>query len=211
MNYDHAVMGMITMIIGLIQPINAIFRPHAPKENEGKTTLRLVWEICHKGLGWIGILFAFITIWMGTTLLKTKEDRRMFQFYYGVWVLGFLVLIASFMLLEKKQDKYNQVPAKEETDPEVVEVEEVEEVDKVDKVGEVVEVVEDIATHYIYFNLEKKQDKCNQVPAKEENDPEVVEAAEVAEVVEAAEVVEVVEVVQDKATHYIYCKLLHGT
>jgi len=117
MNFNHAVIGMVTMIIGLIQPINAIFRPHAPKENEEKTTLRFVWEICHRGLGWIGILLGFATIWMGTTLLS-KDDKRSFQLCYGVLVLGCLVLLSSFLLLEKKQDKYNQVPAKEKNDPE---------------------------------------------------------------------------------------------
>lgn len=39
-NYRHGLCGMATMILGLLQPCNALIRPHVPKEGEIKTTIR---------------------------------------------------------------------------------------------------------------------------------------------------------------------------
>lgn len=103
LNYDHAVLGMTTMVIGLIQPVNAIFRPHTPKEGEEKTTLRRLWEICHKGLGWVGIILAIVTIGIGTTLLAEENHRRIFQIVYGACICTLLVVLAAFLNIEKKK------------------------------------------------------------------------------------------------------------
>eukprot|EP00979_Chaetoceros_neogracilis_P005916 scaffold1143_cov214-Chaetoceros_neogracile.AAC.6 len=115
--YTHAVMGMTTMILGIIQPINAIFRPSAAEDGKEKTKLRLIWEICHKGLGWFAVALALATIGVGTTLLREPRARnfkraRNFQIVYGVAVGGCLVILTSFLLIEK--DKYKNVPANEE-------------------------------------------------------------------------------------------------
>jgi hypothetical protein len=100
-SYTHAVMGVTTMVIGLLQPLNAVFRP---KHTEGnKTRNRFLWEIMHKGLGW-GVLFlAIITISIGTTLLSTKNMQRNFQICYGVLVGGLIVLLMVFLLKDKQK------------------------------------------------------------------------------------------------------------
>lgn len=113
LHYPHAILGMITMVIGLIQPLNAIFRPHAPKKGEEKTTLRLLWEICHKGLGWVGIFLSIVTISIGTTLLADKTHRRNLQVIYGVFMGGLLLLLAIPLFLEKKRFK-NRIPISRE-------------------------------------------------------------------------------------------------
>lgn len=112
LNYPHAVLGMTTMVIGLIQPINAIFRPHPPKEGEDKALLRFVWELLHKGLGWIGILLGLITVGMGTTLILDNAQKITFQVCYALSI-GVIASIALFLYCEKRKFRYEE-PKKNE-------------------------------------------------------------------------------------------------
>lgn len=105
LNHPHAVMGIVTMSIGLFQPFNALLRPHAPEEgsDQKKTTLRLVWEVVHKGLGWGVLVLAAVTIGIGTTLLSTPEMQRNFQISYGAVVGSLLLALLAFALTDKKK------------------------------------------------------------------------------------------------------------
>lgn len=105
LHFPHAVLGMITMVIGLLQPLNAIFRPHPPKEGEEATNLRRLWEICHKWLGWTGILLGLITVGMGTTLILDKANKFAFQVCYGVSI-AIVVFLALFLNREKAECAY---------------------------------------------------------------------------------------------------------
>lgn len=106
MNYNHGVMGMTVMIMGLLQPLNAFFRPHAPKEGETKERSRMYWEFLHKGTGYSALLLAIATIGIGTTLLGSKSDQRTFQWVYGLGV-GLCLLVLTF-LLSKDKEKYQE-------------------------------------------------------------------------------------------------------
>lgn len=97
-------MGMTTMILGIFQPVNAIFRPPTPKDGQEKTKLRLAREIYHKDLGWLAVFLAVATIGVGTTLLRQPRARN-FQITYGVAVGGCLVILISFLLLDKENYK----------------------------------------------------------------------------------------------------------
>merc|ERR1712038_1989326 len=44
LHYPHAVCGIVTMLIGSLQPLNALVRPHPAQEGEEKKMIRLVWE-----------------------------------------------------------------------------------------------------------------------------------------------------------------------
>jgi hypothetical protein len=73
--YSHAVCGTTTMCLGLLQPFNSLVRPHLPKEDEDKSTLRVVWEIIHKGPGYVAIILAFVTVGLGTKLVGNYENH----------------------------------------------------------------------------------------------------------------------------------------
>jgi len=109
LNKPHALLGMTTMCIGLVQPINAIFRPHPPKEGEIKSTLRTVWEIGHKGLGWLGILLGVITVAIGTMILQDPDHRMIFQIVYGAVVGSLLVGLVVFLKCESKKGQDGEV------------------------------------------------------------------------------------------------------
>lgn len=99
-NYRHGIMGMVTMIMGLLQPLNAFFRPHNPEEGETKSSRRLVWEIYHKGAGWATVLLAIGTVVLGTTILPNSNDSKAFLFAY----IGCLsILLIGFVLIKRDQ------------------------------------------------------------------------------------------------------------
>jgi hypothetical protein len=104
-SYRHAVCGMTVMIGGLLQPLNAIFRPPPPEPEDTKMTTRLIWEIVHKGLGWVTILLALATIALGTTILPTVDQQRTFQIAFGAGCGGLLFLLIAALLLDSKHYK----------------------------------------------------------------------------------------------------------
>jgi hypothetical protein len=107
-SYKHGVLGMVTMILGCLQPLNAIFRPHLPeKDGDEKSTARLVWELLHKSTGYIAIILAIVTIGYGTTILPILEDQKTFQMAYGLGCGG--VLAVLFLALQTDRIFYKPV------------------------------------------------------------------------------------------------------
>eukprot|EP00980_Cylindrotheca_fusiformis_P030371 scaffold24719_cov147-Cylindrotheca_fusiformis.AAC.1 len=111
-NYRHGICGMVTMVLGLLQPLNALIRPHPPSEGEIKSSLRQLWEVVHKGSGYVAILMAAATIILGTKILPEPDDKRAFQVAYGI-LLGVLLLAIVLMVLDKKNHADNTTIPKE--------------------------------------------------------------------------------------------------
>lgn len=114
--FTHAVAGTITMALALLQALNGIFRPHNPPKEEDKSTIRIVWEHVHRGVGWVALLLSIVTIGIGTTLLPSKRDQRVFQIVYGVLICGLAILIPSFLLIEKENLESNKSIDDDDTD-----------------------------------------------------------------------------------------------
>ncbi len=94
----HGYMGCIVTVLGLLQPINAYFRPHV-KKGEPKTPNRKKWELCHRGSGWLAVTLAVPTICLGTTLAGLVEVP--FQITYGV--LAFFLVVAIALLYHDRK------------------------------------------------------------------------------------------------------------
>ena len=98
--YYHAIMGITVMMIGIVQAMNAIFRPHLPTGfEEEKSTKRIIWEYAHKTLGWVSLPLAFMTIGLGTTLLPIGSQIT-FQ------VVNVIVLLLIGILFSQTKKKY---------------------------------------------------------------------------------------------------------
>lgn len=87
----HGSMGMTVMVLGLMQPINAYFRPHKSADSDDATKRkRACWEILHKGSGYTAVLLALCTIGIGVTLPEIDA----FPIIAGVilaYLIGFLI------------------------------------------------------------------------------------------------------------------------
>jgi len=102
-NYQHGICGMVVMILGLIQPLNALIRPHPPSTpEEEKSTKRWLWEIWHKSSGWMAVGLAVPTIVLGTLSLPNLEDQATLQMGYGIGCIGGLLLLTAYIFYDKK-------------------------------------------------------------------------------------------------------------
>ena len=62
----HGSIGMVVMTLGLLQPINAFFRPKPP---EDKTDARVAWERLHKGSGRTAVVLGLLNALIGVAVL----------------------------------------------------------------------------------------------------------------------------------------------
>lgn len=99
-SYKHGVLGMVTMSLGLFQPLNAILRPHFDPDSP-KSTLRTVWEYFHKGTGYAALLLAVVTIGYGTVSLPDPDDQKTFQMAYGIGAGGILFLLCVVLQCDR--------------------------------------------------------------------------------------------------------------
>jgi len=97
---NHAKIGIVVMALGISQPFNALIRPHNPEAGEEKTTGRKVWELLHRGVGWVAICLAAVTIVMGTVLLPFPDQQTTYQIVYGV-VVFLLLVLTGFCMKDK--------------------------------------------------------------------------------------------------------------
>ena len=92
----HGSCGLVVMVLGLLQPINAYFRPHKDKAALKPTPARQRWEWLHKGSGWFAILLSVPTIIVGTTLAGGSNTLP-FQIAYGIVVALLLTMICLLL------------------------------------------------------------------------------------------------------------------
>ena len=95
----HGLMGLLVSALGVLQPLNGVFRP---KKGSILTPRRRVWEVVHKGLGWFALALAVPTLVTGMLTLDKQEGIALpaalpgFLCAYAT-VLALLVLGAGWM------------------------------------------------------------------------------------------------------------------
>ena len=72
----------IVVVLGMSQEINVLLQPRVPHGGEVKTHFRFLWEIVHKTSGHLAVVFAVLTIYLGTTLIPITASRDKFQRAY---------------------------------------------------------------------------------------------------------------------------------
>ena len=108
-SYVHGLLGSIVMILGIIQPVNAVVRPHAPPDKSSPKPLRrIVWEYIHKGSGYTALALSIITIAIGITRPARREVQIAFQIVYILVILCLCSLIGQLWMDGRKSDKTDQ-------------------------------------------------------------------------------------------------------
>jgi len=99
----HGSLGVTVMALGLAQPLNAFIRPHPMP----KTPKRALWELVHKGSGYIAVALAGATIITGIVLFDNQEKASVpnalipMIIAYAVGVTVVVVLAIVFRSLKK--------------------------------------------------------------------------------------------------------------
>eukprot|EP00762_Andalucia_godoyi_P004830 ANDGO_07236.mRNA.2 Cytochrome b561 and DOMON domain-containing protein At3g61750 len=87
-SFAHGIIGLIITILGVTQPLNALFRPHPG------TPKRLVWNYLHWGTGRLALILALANISLGLFLAVAPDP---------IWIAWFclvLLLIIGYITLE---------------------------------------------------------------------------------------------------------------
>ena len=107
--FIHGVCGLVVMGLGLLQPINACFRPHAPEDGNQATKARRLWEILHKGSGYFALVLSVVTISLGISIVGS-EYRLIFIIVYAIIATSMLfICVRAFYYHFKEADRPNYV------------------------------------------------------------------------------------------------------
>lgn len=97
--FTHAILGLVIMIIGCLQPLNAFIRPH-PGEK-----WRELWSFFHKNLGRLALILALVNIALGFFMaLATKAIYVTYFVYIGVLLAAYIVFEARLRAQRKPKD-----------------------------------------------------------------------------------------------------------
>ena len=95
-NAVHMWMGLVVVILGTLQPLNAFFRPH-PKNDAGeKTQGRKVWEAIHKNSGWLAGVAGFSNCWLAVAMLFAEDKYQVWLAIVSVCIIGIVTIMALF-------------------------------------------------------------------------------------------------------------------
>ena len=104
----HGAVGILIMCLGIMQPINAYFRPHIMEgDSEEKKTRRRRWEYLHKGSGYTALFLSlFVQIPLGLFLSQSIT----FLVLYFVFLFLLLVFVAGAKIdFRQKSSEANQL------------------------------------------------------------------------------------------------------
>eukprot|EP00947_MAST-08B_sp_MAST-8B-sp1_P001249 g1249.t1 len=71
----HKIIGLVVVVLGTLQPLNAQLRPHPPEGGwasleGGKPMRRVLWEVAHKGSGHVAVVLGIVNVALGVVAAK---------------------------------------------------------------------------------------------------------------------------------------------
>ncbi|KNC77941.1 hypothetical protein SARC_09615 [Sphaeroforma arctica JP610] len=102
----HQKLGLAVMIIMWLQPLNAFIRPHIRANGEKRSTLRILWEVLHRALGYGAVSMAIVNVYLGLDEAFADDWLYIaFGVYVGVFVATFLAMYAYYLFFYKGDSK----------------------------------------------------------------------------------------------------------
>jgi len=101
-SFAHAVLGTVVMILGLLQPLNAWFRPHKPNDGDPAAPVspkRKRWECTHKTVGYFCVGVGIVNCFIGMALSGKFAD---YFLYSLISSLAFLALVIGVACLQRR-------------------------------------------------------------------------------------------------------------
>eukprot|EP00755_Sulcionema_specki_P036284 Sspe_Gene.22317::Locus_8464_Transcript_2_3_Confidence_0.333_Length_1630::g.22317::m.22317 len=98
-SFAHGAIGLVVTILGILQPVNAYFRPH-----KGDGTKRVVWEYLHKGAGRLALVLGLVNIVLGVVLITAPYPLFIFSTTWCCVVAVAQAVPWSYLILKKSSD-----------------------------------------------------------------------------------------------------------
>ena len=98
----HAPFGVLVMLLGILQPVNAYFRPHA----DPFTNKRKIWQYIHWWAGRTAAFLGFINVGLGVWHINRHifVDLTALWVMYGLFAAFFVIGFLALNVLRGKQD-----------------------------------------------------------------------------------------------------------
>lgn len=105
--FAHGALGLFIMIVGLLQPLNAIIRPHKEK-GERRTLKRKIWEAFHINIGRVALILAVVEISLGLLQAQSFIGHHIaWHVYVGVFLLAYIIMEVRLQMKRKSTGSNN--------------------------------------------------------------------------------------------------------
>nr|XP_043608908.1 cytochrome b561, DM13 and DOMON domain-containing protein At5g54830-like [Erigeron canadensis] len=104
----HVKFGILTIILGCIQPINAYLRPKKADDGEDSSPQRVIWEYIHVYCGRFAILVGLVAIFSGMKHLGDRYDGENIRGLMWALVVWILVGVITIVYLEFSQRRLRE-------------------------------------------------------------------------------------------------------
>ncbi|KAI3677295.1 hypothetical protein L1987_86919 [Smallanthus sonchifolius] len=102
----HVKVGIFTVILGCIQPINAYLRPNKGDSGEEPLPQRIVWEYIHAYCGRLAVFVGFFAIFSGMKHLGDIYEDENARGLLRVLVVWILAVVLTVLYLEYSQKRH---------------------------------------------------------------------------------------------------------
>jgi len=104
----HEIIGLIVVLLGLMQPINAQIRHLKsighPGPNGEKTRNRVIWEVVHKGSGWLCLVLGTVNVILGPIHANNMRWSRGLVVGSAVWIgISLGLVVQTGVILEVRR------------------------------------------------------------------------------------------------------------
>ncbi|GBG27473.1 Cytochrome b561 and DOMON domain-containing protein At3g61750 [Hondaea fermentalgiana] len=110
----HAVIGVVVMGLGLLQPLNALCRPHKTDPTTGlASTGRKIWELAHKNMGRLALVLGFVNIFIGILFVQSASTPAfiIYTLWFAFYVLATIVFSVFKFQRERNSGEATNPPA----------------------------------------------------------------------------------------------------
>ncbi|XP_064603060.1 uncharacterized protein LOC135468627 [Liolophura sinensis] len=105
--FTHGILGLIVMILGILQPINAVLRPHKTVLLVDESSARLIWRWIHHTNGRLALLLALVNITLGVFLAVANIV------IWALWITYLCLLFIIYFIVEILKRHQDRQQAKE--------------------------------------------------------------------------------------------------
>ena len=105
--------GLVIVVIGTLQPLNAFFRPHGHNtidHSRGCSDSRTLWEYLHKSMGSIAVICGPINCVFGIVTVQTMGRNTMFLVSLIMFILLFIPVLAYALYKQIRYGKQDPRP-----------------------------------------------------------------------------------------------------
>jgi hypothetical protein len=100
----HHILGLFIIIVAVLQPVNAFFRPHKSAADQPFSMSRRIWELLHKSSGYAAILLSLPNIFLGFNLISANVG------FYVAYSLVVALVVAIFVFMTVRTQRLGVKP-----------------------------------------------------------------------------------------------------